>query len=144
MPRRLCLPDDVWETMIPFLDLASFQSLLFLNPFFLFQERRNNHFHATLTRQLENLRNTLEIKTKAQTQVLPCSGRSSVLLFLVGVYLYHPHIVRKLTVDPYLDRFVRFFRDVPSLLWVEEREEEERPSLFLQDLLKEYKLGIVS
>jgi hypothetical protein len=141
----------VWEIVVPFLDLVSFQSLLLLNPYFFQQERCSHHFHATLSRQLENLRNTLEIKTQAQTeaqtqtQALPCSGRSSVLLFLVGVYLYHPHIVRKLTLDPYLDRFVRFFRDVPSLLRAEEQgEEEELPSCILQHLLKEYKLGIVS
>jgi len=132
-------PDDVWEVVLPFLDLASFQSLLFSDPFFLHRDRLPTHFHATLTRQLTTLRDALEIRGQAETLY----NNKSVLLFLVGVYLYHPHIVRKLTVEPYLDRFVRFFRDVPFLLEVEKKD-EERPSRLLQHLLREYKLGIMT
>jgi hypothetical protein len=157
--RLARFPDDVWEIVVPFLDLASLQSLLFSDPFFLHRDRLSTHFHATLTRQLTTLRDALEIRgqaetqtetqaetqteTQAETQAETLRNNKSVLLFLVGVYLYHPHIVRKLTVEPYLDRFVRFFRDVPFLLEVEKKD-EERPSRLLQHLLREYKLGIMT
>jgi hypothetical protein len=121
------LPDEMWDIVVSFLDLASLQSLLLFLP----QTRCDHHFHATLTKELENLRKRLEIHRFPDR---------STLLFLTAVYLYHPHIVRKLTIDPYLDRFVRFFREVPSLLVL---EENMAPSRFLRHHLKDYKLGIM-
>jgi len=136
------LPNELWDGIIMYLDLSSIHTLwqLFpaLGPIVALR------FSELLQRELTAMRDGLEKETV---------GRRSVLLFLVGVFLYNPRTVQRLSVDPFLPRFVRFFQDIPRLVEEEKQVLEQSflnkgsstefvaPSL-LRRLLQEYGLAL--
>lgn len=132
MKMKMLLSEDVWDEIVPFFDLGSLDIFLRLNK--TVYPRRNIHFRETLTRELETMRNFLEVQT---------APNKGVLLFMVGLYLYNPRVVKNLDVDPYLDRFIRFFDDIPMLLVVETDWSDWAGPRLLRRFIKEYDLGIM-
>lgn len=85
--------------------------------------RKDHHFHATLTRELEIVRDDLELKTAPNM-----------------VSMYNPRVVALLKSDVYLERFVRFF---PTLLHVETDAPAWSGPRLLRHFTREYQLNFL-
>jgi len=99
------LPQEIWQVISIYLDLSSFHILVQFFPEFTSDPKLS--FPLLLERELVSVRDFLEAETVE---------RRSVLLFIVGVYVYNPRMTRRLPMDPFLSRFVRFFQDLPHLV----------------------------